>query len=195
MYYFRKFNRFILISLALLGVSVTSANAALVTELLGLDVDGTSYDVRIHTGFNDTFNALWDGDDDDLFGADGSLFDSAPTFWGDSVGALAAAEAIIGALGSLDTTKFGIITDSFRVPYGFAGTSGSFVHVFLDDATSPFLDVVDDALALAGGLPGEKPYASFIEVSAVPVPAAIWLFGTALIGLVGFSKRKSRIAA
>jgi len=27
-------------------------------------------------------------------------------------------------------------------------------------------------------------------VSAVPVPAAIWLFGSGLIGLVGFSKRK-----
>ena len=26
--------------------------------------------------------------------------------------------------------------------------------------------------------------------SAVPVPAAIWLFGTALIGLIGFSKRR-----
>ena len=26
--------------------------------------------------------------------------------------------------------------------------------------------------------------------SAVPVPAAIWLFGTALIGMVGFGKRK-----
>jgi len=31
--------------------------------------------------------------------------------------------------------------------------------------------------------------------SAVPVPAAAWLFGTALIGLVGFSKRKSKVAA
>ncbi len=29
-----------------------------------------------------------------------------------------------------------------------------------------------------------------ISVSAVPIPAAAWLFGTALIGLVGFSKRK-----
>ena len=28
------------------------------------------------------------------------------------------------------------------------------------------------------------------EVSAIPIPAAIWLFGTALIGLVGFSKRR-----
>jgi hypothetical protein len=26
--------------------------------------------------------------------------------------------------------------------------------------------------------------------SAVPVPAAVWLFGTALIGLVGFGKRR-----
>ncbi|MCP3675834.1 MAG: PEP-CTERM sorting domain-containing protein [Gammaproteobacteria bacterium] len=29
-----------------------------------------------------------------------------------------------------------------------------------------------------------------ISVSAVPVPAAFWLFGTALIGLIGFSKRR-----
>ena len=28
------------------------------------------------------------------------------------------------------------------------------------------------------------------SVSVIPVPAAIWLFGTALIGLVGFSKRR-----
>jgi hypothetical protein len=27
-------------------------------------------------------------------------------------------------------------------------------------------------------------------ISAVPVPAAVWLFGTGLIGLVGFSKRR-----
>ena len=29
-----------------------------------------------------------------------------------------------------------------------------------------------------------------ISVSAVPVPAALWLFGTALVSLVGFSKRR-----
>jgi len=28
------------------------------------------------------------------------------------------------------------------------------------------------------------------DVPAVPVPAAVWLFGTALLGLVGFSKRR-----
>jgi hypothetical protein len=31
-----------------------------------------------------------------------------------------------------------------------------------------------------------------VDVSAVPLPAAIWLFGTGLLGLIGFSKcRKS----
>jgi len=29
-----------------------------------------------------------------------------------------------------------------------------------------------------------------VMVNVVPVPAAVWLFGTALIGLVGFSKRR-----
>jgi hypothetical protein len=27
--------------------------------------------------------------------------------------------------------------------------------------------------------------------SAVPVPAAVWLFGTGILGLIGFSKRKA----
>lgn len=39
-------------------------------------------------------------------------------------------------------------------------------------------------LSLKGGLTGE------FEVSAVPVPAAVWLFASGLIGLVGFSRRK-----
>jgi hypothetical protein len=29
-----------------------------------------------------------------------------------------------------------------------------------------------------------------IAPSAVPVPAAIWLFGSALVGLIGFGKRR-----
>jgi len=39
---------------------------------------------------------------------------------------------------------------------------------------------------------GNNDYAlAAITVSAVPIPAAIWLFGTALIGLVGFGRRKA----
>ena len=32
-------------------------------------------------------------------------------------------------------------------------------------------------------------------VQVVPVPAAIWLFGTGLIGLIGFSKRRAGVSA
>ena len=28
------------------------------------------------------------------------------------------------------------------------------------------------------------------DISPVPIPAAIWLFGTGIIGLIGFSKRR-----
>jgi hypothetical protein len=31
-----------------------------------------------------------------------------------------------------------------------------------------------------------------IQLTAVPVPAAVWLFGSGLIGLVGFARRKNQ---
>jgi hypothetical protein len=31
---------------------------------------------------------------------------------------------------------------------------------------------------------------SALDVSAVPVPAAVWLFGSGMIGLIGFARRK-----
>jgi len=34
-----------------------------------------------------------------------------------------------------------------------------------------------------------------VTASAVPVPAAVWLFGTALVGLIGFGKRKASVSA
>lgn len=37
----------------------------------------------------------------------------------------------------------------------------------------------------------EQFYLSAMEVSAVPVPAAVWLFGTALLGFVGLGRRTS----
>jgi hypothetical protein len=35
-----------------------------------------------------------------------------------------------------------------------------------------------------------QTWAKWTEVSPVPVPAAIWLFGTGILGLIGFSKRR-----
>ncbi len=48
----------------------------------------------------------------------------------------------------------------------------------------------------AGGTSAHIPITWLLvanTTSPVPVPAAIWLFGTALIGLVGYGKRKSKV--
>ena len=37
--------------------------------------------------------------------------------------------------------------------------------------------------------PSSTTYIDNVLISAVPVPAAVWLFATALLGLVGFGKR------
>ena len=43
---------------------------------------------------------------------------------------------------------------------------------------------------LAGDSTFNGPTALTIKVSPIPVPAAVWLFGTALIGLPGFGNRR-----
>ncbi len=55
---------------------------------------------------------------------------------------------------------------------GLNDTSGNdFLHGFLNNS--------------------ETPGSSFLSVSAVPVPAAVWLFASALLGLVGVSRKNS----
>ena len=64
--------------------------------------------------------------------------------------------------------------------YLLSGTPGSqfFEIVMFNNSTFDF-DVIDSGQTIAA--------------SVVPVPAAIWLFGTALVGLVRFSKRRKAV--
>jgi hypothetical protein len=201
MLYLRSFNRFILTCLALLVMGVSTANAALVSQLSGVNVDGTLYDVTFHTDPFDSFNALWDGNDDGLFGVDGSLFDTAPTFWGNQIGAMAAVTAVMSALGTEDTLSSRFPWDAFQVPYQYHNPpTHDRVLVWIDSYNDPLVDEGSQSLARDNSpvephvKAGAPPYATFTP-TAVPVPAAVWLFGSALIGLVGVSKRKYRIAA
>ncbi len=69
---------------------------------------------------------------------------------------------------------------------------------FLDSATtSPLITFIEARDGVGNVFPDVKRstrndgyFGPNLRVSAVPVPAAVWLFGTALIGLVGFSKRR-----
>ena len=48
----------------------------------------------------------------------------------------------------------------------------------------------DIAYILAGGVGAEPVYLDNMQYNVVPVPAAVWLFGSGLLGLVGFVRRK-----
>ncbi|MEN8107443.1 MAG: VPLPA-CTERM sorting domain-containing protein [Pseudomonadota bacterium] len=120
------------------------------------------------------------------------MFSAAPTFWGDEAGAIQAAQAIIAELGTIDTTT--TLFDSFTVPFFAAGdqpiTPGfdSILGRFDSDFTAA-VDVENDTSINDTGNVPEAPFASFQRV-VVPVPAAVWLFGSGLMGLVGIARKK-----
>ena len=184
-----------LLRATLLLVSVhlsPTAHAALVTNLNNISIDGALYDVTFHTGTENKFNSLWDSNGDHVFGNDSSVFNAAPTFFGDQAGANLAAAAIIEALGLIDGT-ISTTSDDFFVGYQYFGGG---VGVVKDGDTDVTIDFVFDHGAANGfGLNpafvfGSVSWVSFQEVSAVPVPAAAWLFGSGLLGLVAVARRK-----
>ena len=59
---------------------------------------------------------------------------------------------------------------------------GNFINV------NPIAGTIQGTFSMRAG----KSFSAWsgLQIQAVPVPAAAWLFGTALIGLVGFSRRR-----
>jgi hypothetical protein len=41
-----------------------------------------------------------------------------------------------------------------------------------------------------GITPSEDGFETSIDVNSVPIPAAVWLFGSGLLGLIGVARRK-----
>lgn len=184
---------------AALVVLSNTSHAALLNPILGLNIGSTLYDVTFHTNPGDSFMALWDADNDGVWGGGSSVFTSAPLFWGDFAGARIAAQAITAALGTSDTTTSRITSDSFFVPWQrrIPGV-GSSLQLTSGIDTITIAGDLDPDLATDGFNTFDyaedndnvwNPYASF-AVSAVPVPAAVWLFGSGLIGLIGVARRK-----
>jgi hypothetical protein len=90
-------------------------------------------------------------------------------------------------LGNISGQPSGIDIDFF---IGSGVTLGAlYSYVLLTDvlpnqSVFPFGEADIDAVGAISSAPPVNP---------VPIPAALWLFGTALIGLVGFSKRRKTV--
>jgi hypothetical protein len=70
---------------------------------------------------------------------------------------------------------------------------GNFSHVDLNDAAKGFITNGLDIGKLHSVW--ETWYVRDSNVSAVPVPAAVWLFGSGLAGLLGFNRKRAQAAA
>lgn len=100
------------------------------------------------------------------------------------------------AVASTDPTSHGTSLSFLTWAAGnyFLSVSADFnqgVDAFGNFATDAYWQTDAGTLGTANAGFNGQSFTSFnYEVSAVPVPAAVWLFGTGLIGLVGMARRR-----
>ena len=153
----------------------TAANAAtliysspgVVTAIGDLDIDGELYNVD--------FQSV-------AFGTFGGLIE----FWVTEAQSIAAVDAIndvLNAGGAPALDNLGVVRELCFGPCYYVwggdiriGTTG--------------IRISGDYINVGDGLGYHEAYITAWTDAAVPVPAAVWLFGSGLIGLVGLARRK-----
>ena len=85
-----------------------------------------------------------------------------------------AAVDMLDDLGFVDILAVASADSIFGLAFDDASQSGSFAFTLMDGEFNTITGIVD----------------SIGAASAVPVPAAVWLFGSGLLGLVGIARRK-----
>jgi hypothetical protein len=224
MLYLRSINRFILISLALLGLTVSTANAAIVTYGNLTSDDATDFITDTMTGRQykrfDTINLTYadtlvevasGGDYEGWSIADSGISDDF--IEGLFAGATACSGAVsLGTVcGILSGWSDGDLGQNYDPDFDFYAYISSFdtpgqaeLAIGLTEFRGPSVSLLPavrdfddwgtisdyDNFYSEGFSATPVGLLLYKDVSAVPVPAAVWLFGTALIGLVGFSKRR-----
>jgi hypothetical protein len=203
MLYLRKFNRFILISLMLLGLSISSVNASLVDNgnyitdtVTGLDwsdftrswnksysqaaTDNSGWRHATNSEVEGLFGVLFDGYFDTNSAGFSSEFD---TEYADHSADVSAFESLFGWEN----------VSGERRAYGFYSDENNLIRLMGTRNTSSGSYIFGLNL-IYDYSPGNanSGIGSYLvrDLSPVPVPAALWLFGTALIGLVGMSRRR-----
>ncbi|MFW2404428.1 MAG: VPLPA-CTERM sorting domain-containing protein [Gammaproteobacteria bacterium] len=171
------FSRISIACVALLTTSVTWAAPVVVldgttaTDILGLNVSGSVYDVAFEV---DTFSNL-------------NTVSNFP-FLGDQTTAENALDAIINELNLAGAEKAGesALDGDFNVlvPYGVSGSTS--LNAW--GKREPPATVWSDQGTLNWNINGVQVFATF---TSVPIPAAAWLFGSAL-GLLGWMRRRTK---
>ena len=210
--------RLIIITLSLFSLAVGSLPAK--ASELALDFTGTAansflFDLTFGWSFTANQSIVVDGlgffDDELRTGAD-LRQDHLVSLW-DIQGVLLAQTTITNASTAVASTAAGgewLFNDISPVTL----TAGDYVIGAYDPACTSILDCDDiryfgsaitsslitfiEALDVSGnGFPtssipsrNDGYFGPNLRVNAVPVPAAIWLFGTALVGFVGLSRRR-----
>ena len=107
--------------------------------------------------------------------------------------------------GSFDSVGVGLFSGSFDITGGLL--SGTFTNLEVFDLGLGFYDFAGDVTYTGGSLAGSLSGGRFEGIidnsfagdsivigklgAVVPVPAAVWLFASGLIGLIGIARRKS----
>ena len=170
----------------------------------GFTVTSFQQDAYINTS-GGTF-ALWA---DSVAGMSGTL-DAAGNMTFDATGRLGIAASFAGLIGiqpwNLDTSVDGDLTNTQDIWTTGSMTANAFgatgditiggVLVTGSDATGYSGQMIaagnigTDWGFFAGTQYTERYDFNIVEVTAVPVPAAVWLFGSGLLGLVGVARRR-----
>ncbi len=208
MTYFRSIKRFILISLALLGLSVSSANASLksgfdpIFRADSITIDSETglewLDLKHTNGMQYNYVSGQFDAGQEFAGWRYASASEVSVFWTNGGGTPsytgAAGDWVADVLNYWGRTSGGVRAYFITADISVAGTHdmGKLTDLTTKDIGGPLnpyyaelhAGTYDDGLTLG-------PVGSaLVRITAVPVPPAIWLFGTALIGLVGFGKRR-----
>jgi hypothetical protein len=188
-----------IISLVLISASLVAFEAAAATRSLNISWSGASFgntaSATGHITFDDS--QLPNVGFQNWNGLPGSgVTDFGVTITGASSGngtfTLADFSALYFATPSLLDLSTQLIGQSLTNGFTFgdsgAGSSGGDFNIFGNNGVAP-TGTWYFRLTTNGGS-GDNMLVTSMTPSAVPVPAAVWLFGSAMTGLLGFGKRK-----
>jgi hypothetical protein len=80
-----------------------------------------------------------------------------------------------------------LLTQDQNPPNPAVGTFFTSTVNFTADSSNPYLGQSLEVRLLSGG---QETIFDNVRLEAVPIPAALWLFGSGLLGLVGIARRK-----